>query len=128
MSWPGGNATGFIPFEFRTSGKWLELLKEIGPSIRRVAVLRDSVIGSGTVQFAVIQAVAPSLRMEVNPVNMRDAGEIERAVVAFARSANAGLVVTGSASADGDQFIGLSLRKGSGALATMQRRADGVSF
>ena len=96
---PGGNATGFSQFEFSLSGKWLELLKEVAPSVTRVAVLRDPSVGSGTAQFAVIQAAAPSLRMEVNPVNMRDAGEIERAVVAFARSPNGGLIVTPSASA-----------------------------
>src|SRR5215471_4723167 len=72
---PGGNATGFMSFEFNLSGKWLELLKQIAPSVTRVAVLRDSDIGSSTSQFAVIQAVAPSLRVEVTPVNMRDAGE-----------------------------------------------------
>ena len=82
---PGGNATGFMNFDFSFSGKWLEVLKQIAPSVTRVAVLRDPALGSGTSQFAVIQAVAPSLRMEVNPVNMRDAGEIERAITAFAR-------------------------------------------
>ena len=81
---PGGNATGFMSFEYSQSGKWLELLKQIAPSVTRVAVLRDAVLGSGTSQFAVIQAAAPLLRVEVNPVNMRDAGEIERAVAAFA--------------------------------------------
>ena len=79
--------------------KWLELLKEIAPAVTRVAVLRDPAIASGTGQFGVIQAVAPSLRMEVIPVDMRDAGEIERAVAAFARSPNGGLIVTGSGSA-----------------------------
>ena len=96
---PGGNATGFMVFEYSLAGKWLELLKEIAPGVTRVAVLRDPTVGSGTSQFAVIQAVAPSLRMEVSPVNVRDAGEIERAVAAFARSANGGLIVTGSAGA-----------------------------
>ena len=79
------------------SGKWLELLKQIAPGVTRVAVLRDAAIASGTGQFGVIQAVAPSLRVEVNPVNVRDAGEIERAVAAFARSPNGGLIVTASA-------------------------------
>jgi putative tryptophan/tyrosine transport system substrate-binding protein len=91
---PGGNATGFINFEYGTAGKWLELLKQIAPGVTRAAVLRDTTEGSGTSQFAVIQAVAPSLRIEVNPVNVRDAGEIEHAVAAFARSPNGGLVVT----------------------------------
>ena len=84
---PGGNATGFMNYEYSLSGKWLELLKEIAPGVTRAAVLRDAAQGSGTSQFAVIQAAAPSLRMEVNPVNMRDPGEIERAVAAFARRA-----------------------------------------
>ena len=96
---PGGNATGFMTFEYSMSGKWLELLKQIAPGVTRVAVLRDATQGSGTSQFAAIQAVAPSLRVEVNPVNMRDAGEIERAVAAFARSPNGGLIVTASAAA-----------------------------
>jgi putative ABC transport system substrate-binding protein len=93
---PGGNATGFMAREYSLSGKWLELLKEIAPSVARAAVLRDSTQGSGTSEFAAIQAVAPSLRVEVNPVNLRDAGEIERAVSAFARSGNGGLIVTPS--------------------------------
>jgi putative ABC transport system substrate-binding protein len=96
---PGGNATGFMSFEFSLSGKWLELLKQIAPGVTRVAVLRDATQGSGTGQFAAIQAVAPLLRVEVNPVNMRDAGEIERAVTAFARAPNGGLIVTGSGAA-----------------------------
>ena len=83
---PGGNATGFMNIEYSMGGKWLELLKQIAPGVTRAAVLRDATQGSGTSQFAAIQAVAPSLRVEVNPVNMRDAGEIERAVAAFARS------------------------------------------
>ena len=80
---PGGNATGFMSFEYGMGAKWLELLKQVQPSVTRAAVLRDATQGSGTSQFAAIQAVAPSLRVEVNPVNMRDAGEIERAVAAF---------------------------------------------
>jgi putative ABC transport system substrate-binding protein len=96
---PGGNVTGFMNFEFSMGGKWLELLKEITPGVTRVAILRDTAEGSGTSQFAAIQAVAPSLRVEVNPVNMRDAGEIERAVEGFARAPNGGLVVTASAAA-----------------------------
>jgi putative ABC transport system substrate-binding protein len=96
---PGGNATGFMSFEYSLSGKWLELLKQIAPGVTRVAVLRDTTLGSGTSQFAVIQAVAASLRVEVNPLNMRDAAEIERAVAAFARAPNAGLIVAASGSA-----------------------------
>jgi putative ABC transport system substrate-binding protein len=98
---PGGNATGFMNFEFSLSGKWLELLKEIAPGVTRAAVLRDADQGTGTGQFAAIQAVAPSLRVEVSPVNLRDAGEIERAVAAFARTPNGGLIVT----AGGTSFV-----------------------
>ena len=79
------------------SGKWLELLKEIAPGVTRAAVLRDPAIPAGIGQFAVIQSVAPSLGVEVSPINVRDAGEIERAVAAFARSSNGGLIVTASA-------------------------------
>jgi putative ABC transport system substrate-binding protein len=93
---PGGNVTGFMNFEYGMGGKWLELLKQIAPSVTRAAVLRDTAQGSGTSQFAAIQAVAPTLRLEVSPLNMRDAGEIERAVTAFARSPNGGLIVTAS--------------------------------
>jgi putative ABC transport system substrate-binding protein len=96
---PGGNATGFTPFEYSMSGKWLELLKEIAPRVTRVAVLRDSAIAAGIGQFGAIQAVAPSLGMEVKPLDVRDAAEIERAVAAFARSSNAGLILTGSSQA-----------------------------
>ena len=91
---PGGNVTGFIVYEFNFSGKWLELLKEVAPEVTRVAVLRDAAIGTGTTQFAVIQALAPSLRVEVSPVGVRDPGDIEQAVAAFARSLNGGLIVT----------------------------------
>jgi putative ABC transport system substrate-binding protein len=94
---PGGNATGFVQFEYGLSGKWLELLKEIAPRVTRAAVFRDAAIPAGTGQFGAIQSVAPSVGVEVSPVNIRDAGEIERAVAAFARSANGGLIVTGSA-------------------------------
>jgi putative ABC transport system substrate-binding protein len=90
---PGGNITGFMSNEFSMGGKWLELLKEIAPGVTRVAILRDSTQGSGTNQFAAMQAVAPSLRVEVSPVNTRNAGEIERAVAAFARAPNGGLIV-----------------------------------
>jgi putative tryptophan/tyrosine transport system substrate-binding protein len=92
---PGGNATGFMLFEYSIAGKWLALLKQIVPSVTRAAVLREPTQG-GTSQFAAVQAVAPSLGVEVNPVNVRgDAGEIERAVVAFAGTPNGGLIVTG---------------------------------
>jgi putative ABC transport system substrate-binding protein len=91
---PGGNATGFLAFEYGISGKWLELIKQIAPSLTQVAVLRDPATPTGIGQFGVIQAMAPSLRVEVNHVNIRDAAEIERAVVAFARSSNRGLIIT----------------------------------
>jgi len=93
---PGGNATGFTMFEYGLSGKWLELLKQIVPSITRAAVLRDPAVASGIGQFAAVQAVAPSLGVELIPVDARDAPEIERAVAAFARSGNGGLIVTAS--------------------------------
>jgi len=93
---PGGNATGFTLFEYSTSGKWPELLKEIAPRVTRAAVIRDPTQGSGTSQFAVIQAVAPSFGVEVRPVDARDAGEIERGITAFARGSNGGLIVLGS--------------------------------
>ena len=94
---PGGNATGFINFEYSIGAKWLELLKAIAPGVTRAAVLRDAIIAAGTGQFGAIQSTAPSLGVEVSPVNVRDAGEIERAVAAFARSSNGGLIVTVSA-------------------------------
>jgi ABC-type uncharacterized transport system substrate-binding protein len=97
MARPGGNATGFIQFEYSLSGKWLELLKQIAPRVTRAVVLRDPAVTSGIGQFAVIQSVAPSVGVEVSPVNLRDAGEIERALGAFARSSNGGLIVTASA-------------------------------
>jgi hypothetical protein len=97
---PGGNATGFMQFEYSLTGKWMELLKQIAPDVTRAAVLRDPTIGSGIGQFAVIQSVAPSVGVEVSPVNVRDAPEMERAVAAFARSSNGGLVVTGGALAE----------------------------
>jgi ABC-type uncharacterized transport system substrate-binding protein len=95
---PGGNITGFMQFEFSLSGKLLELLKQVAPNVTRAAVLRDPTMGTGTSQFAVIQAVAPSLRMEASPVHARgEAGEIERAIAAFARSPNGGLIATAGA-------------------------------
>src|SRR5262249_184961 len=95
---PGGNTTGFLLFEYSLSGKWRELLKQSAPSTTRAAILRDTANPAGNAQFGVIQAVAPSLGMEVSPFNMRNASEIERTVMAVAGSANSGLVVTGSPS------------------------------
>jgi len=97
MARPGGNVTGFVQFEYSLSAKWIELLKQIAPSITRVAVLRDAAITSGIGQFAVIQSVAPSLGVDVTAINVHDAAEIERAVTAFARSSNGGLILTASA-------------------------------
>ena len=97
LSRPGGNATGFMQFEYSLSGKWLQLLKELEPGLTRVAVLRDAAVPAGIGQFAVIQSVAPALGVEVIPVNLRDAAEIERAVTTFARTTNSGLVVTARA-------------------------------
>jgi len=97
LAQPGGNATGFTLFEYGMSGKWLELLKEISPRVTRAAVLRDPGIVSGIGQLATVQAVAPSLRVELSPIDVRDASEIERAVTAFTRSGNGGLIVTASA-------------------------------
>jgi putative ABC transport system substrate-binding protein len=96
---PGGNATGFIVYEYSIAAKWLELLKEIAPRVTRAAVLRDSAIAGGPAQFGVIQAAAPSLGVELRVVDMRDAGEIERAIAAFAQGSNNGLIVTGSPAA-----------------------------
>jgi putative ABC transport system substrate-binding protein len=109
---PGGNATGFTLFEYGMSGKWLELLKEIAPRVTRAAVLRDPTIASGIGQFGAVQAVAPSLGVELSPVDVRDAPEIERAVTAFARSGNGGLIVTASplANAHRDLIITLAAR------------------
>jgi putative ABC transport system substrate-binding protein len=94
---PGGNATGFTLFEYVTSGKWLELLKEIAPRTTRAAVIRDPAIPSGIGQWGAIQTAAPSVGVESSPVNVRDVGEIERAVTSFAHSSNGGIIVTGSA-------------------------------
>jgi putative tryptophan/tyrosine transport system substrate-binding protein len=91
---PGGNATGFMLFEYSISGKWLELLKQIAPGVTRVAVLGNTDTSTGPAQFGVIQAVAPALRVEVSSFSKRDASEIERAITAFARSSNGGLIVT----------------------------------
>ena len=94
LSRPGGGATGFMQFEYNLCAKWLELLKEIAPGVTRVAVLRDPATPTGIGQFAVIQSAAPSLGVEVIPINVRDAPKVERAVTAFARTGNDGLIVT----------------------------------
>jgi putative tryptophan/tyrosine transport system substrate-binding protein len=94
---PGGNATGFTSFEYGLAGKWLELLREISPRVTRAAVIRDPAIAAGTGQWGAIQSVAPSLGVELTPVGVRDAGDIERGVTTFARGSNGGLIVTASA-------------------------------
>jgi putative ABC transport system substrate-binding protein len=109
---PGGNVTGFMTYEYSLAGKWLELLKQIAPSVTRAAVLRDPAVPAGNAQFATVQAVAQSLGVEVSPVGVRDAGEIERAVATFARSPNGGLIVTTNASVSvhRDLIIALAAR------------------
>jgi len=97
LSRPGGNATGFVMFEYGLAAKWLELLKQVAPDVKRAAILRDASISLGIGQFAVIQSVAPSLGVDVVPINLRDTTEIEHAVAAFARSGNGGLISTSSA-------------------------------
>jgi ABC-type uncharacterized transport system substrate-binding protein len=94
LAHPGGNATGFLQFEYSLGGKWLELLKEIAPRVSRVAVLRDQSLTAGVAQFAAVESVAHSLRVELVPVNAQDAAEIERGIDTFARSAGDGLIVT----------------------------------
>jgi putative ABC transport system substrate-binding protein len=94
---PGGNATGFTTFEYSIGGKWLEILKQMAPGITRTGVIRDPAISTGLGMFGAIQSAAPSLGVEVTPINVRDAGELERAVAAFARGPNRGLILTGSA-------------------------------
>jgi putative ABC transport system substrate-binding protein len=96
---PGGNATGFTNFEYGIAGKWLELLKEIVPGVTRVAVLRETAIAAGPAQFGALQGSAPSLGVELRPIDVRDVGEIERAITAFAQGSNNGLIVTGSPAA-----------------------------
>src|SRR5262249_10344784 len=96
MAHPNCNATGFLQFEYSLSGKWLELLKEIAPGTKRVAVLRDAALTAGIGQFAVIQSVAPSAGIEVSAIGLRAPGEIERSIVNFAKSPNGGLIVTAS--------------------------------
>jgi putative ABC transport system substrate-binding protein len=109
LAQPGGNATGFTIFEYGMSGKWLELLKQIAPRVTRAAVLRDPTVASGIGQFGAVQAIAPSLGVELSPIDLRDAGEIERAVTAFARESNGGLISTGSGLALTHQKLIISL-------------------
>ena len=112
VSRPGGNATGFTMFEYGMSVKWVELLKEIAPHVSRAAVLRDPTIASGIGQFGAVQAAAPSLGVELSPVDVHDEHEIERAITAFARLPNGGLIVTAAplASRHRDLIIALAAR------------------
>ena len=112
LSRPAGNATGFMQFEYTLTGKWLELLKEIAPSVTRAGILRDTTDPAGIGQFAVIESVAPSVGVEVSPINLRDATEIEPAVAAFAQSTNSGLILTASplSSVHRDLIITLAAR------------------
>jgi putative ABC transport system substrate-binding protein len=109
LSRPGGNATGFTMFEYGMSVKWLELLKEISPRVSRAAVLRDPTIASGIGQFGALQAAAPALGVELSPVDVHDEREIERAVTAFARSPNGGLIVTAAPLATGHRNLIIAL-------------------
>jgi putative ABC transport system substrate-binding protein len=109
LAHPGGNATGFLQFEYGLSGKWLELLKQIAPAVSRAGILRDPTSPTGTGQFGAIQSVAPSLGVDVSPLGMSDARDIERAVAAFARAPNGGLIVTGSALAQLNSELIISL-------------------
>ena len=119
---PGGNITGFLAFEYSLSGKWLELLKEIAPNLTRAAVLRDPALAAGIGQFAAIQALAPpSLGVELTPIDVRDPGEMERAIAAFARGPNGGLIVTASQSAVTHRDLIIS-------LATMYRLPNVFGF
>ena len=111
MSRPGGNTTGFTQFEYSLSGKWLELLKQIAPQVTRVAVVRDPVNGSGIAQFAVIQAFAPPLGVELIPIDARDVREIDRGITPFSRFDNGGLIVTsGGTGYHRDVIIPLAVR------------------
>jgi putative tryptophan/tyrosine transport system substrate-binding protein len=108
---PGGNITGFTPFEYSLAAKWLELLKQIAPHVTRAAVIRDPTRGSGIGQFAVVQAIAPSLGMELSPINAPDVSEMERETAAFARFPNGGLVVTvGGTATHRDLIIALAAK------------------
>ena len=111
---PGGNVTGFTNFEYGLGGKWLELLKEIAPRVMRVAVLRDPASAAGTGQLGAIQSVAPAFGVELRPVDIRNTGEIERALAAFSRTSNGGMIVTGSgfALSHRDAILALAARHG----------------
>jgi putative ABC transport system substrate-binding protein len=123
---PGGNATGFSTFEYSIGGKWLDLLKQIAPGITRVAVLRDPTISGGLGQFGAIQSAASSFAVEVTAINLRDATEIERAIMAFATTSSGGLIVTASplAVVHRDFIVTLAARHKLPAIYFMDRKAD----
>ena len=112
LSRPGGNATGFLQFEYSLSGKWVELLKEIAPGVVRAAVLRDAAVPAGIGQFAIIQSAGPTLGIEISPINVRSAAEIERDITAFSQTGNSGLIVASSTSAlvNRDLIVALAAR------------------
>jgi putative ABC transport system substrate-binding protein len=108
---PGGNVTGFTPFEYSLAAKWVELLKQIAPQVTRAGVVRDPTRGPGIGQFAVVQAIAPSLGMELSPINALDVSEMESEITEFARSPNGGLVVTvGGTASHRDLIIALAAK------------------
>jgi len=123
---PGGNITGFANFEYGLAGKWLELLKEIAPRVMRVAVLRDPGSASGTGQLGAIQSVAPSFGVELWPVDIRTTGEIERALAAFSRAANGGMIVTGTGAAlsNRDAILALAARYGLPAVYAFRHHVE----
>jgi putative tryptophan/tyrosine transport system substrate-binding protein len=124
---PGGNVTGFMQFEYNLSGKWLELLKQIAPAVTRAAVLRDASTTSGIGQFAVIQSVAPSVGIDVVPINVRDATEFERSITAFARSPNVGLIVTSSSRVNSHADLIVTLAQRYRLPAVYNRRSFAVA-
>jgi putative ABC transport system substrate-binding protein len=123
LAQPGGNATGFMQFEYTLSAKWVELLKEIAPGVTRAAILWDPAVAAGIGQFAVIQSVAPSFGVDVRAINLRDAAEIERSVAAFARTPNGGLILTTGALSAVHRDLIISLAARFKLPATYQERA-----
>jgi putative ABC transport system substrate-binding protein len=119
LAHPGGNATGFLQYEYVLSGKWIELLKQITPEVTRAAVIRDPATTAGVGQFSAIQSAAASVGMEVRAIGVRDAGEIERGITAFVLSTNGGLIVTGSASSKSDHHAGGPAQTSRGVLRTL---------
>src|SRR5262249_46341359 len=120
---PGGNATGFMMFEYDLCAKWLELLKQIAPTVTRAAVLRDPDLAVGIGQFAVIQSVARTVGIDVKPINLRNAAEIESSIAAFARTPNGGLILTASASSAVHRDLIISLAAKYRLPATYQERS-----